>query len=232
MFEFSTISLSGSATPQTHCIRCSSEPRVPASFEEARGALDAATDADGVMFMGYEPFAHPELVRLLAHARGRGIRRIGLSTDGGALANISNAAGCLDAGVRLFELVVLGNDAKTHDYLAGAPGLYDAMRRGVENIRTLSSARGYHIAIVALIELCQHNLDQLPLFAARCADLGVNAVRLVIAPQLSVDPALISALDDALTAFGIALFGDQVSALGGVELYTLTPPVKAEACDE
>jgi MoaA/NifB/PqqE/SkfB family radical SAM enzyme len=129
-----------------------------------------------VVFTGFEPFAHPDLPRLIAEAVSLGFQRIRLRTDGVALAQRDNAAGALNAGVRHLEVVTLGATAATHDALAGHPGHLVAARQGVAAFRDAADAAGVEVFVSGIVTVCRHNVAELPDIVASLADIGVRAV--------------------------------------------------------
>lgn len=231
MLDFHLISLAESEEPSTHCVKCSSAPR-PAPREDVESRLGRIASLEGekpnIMFDGFEPFAYPGLVEALARARALGALRIGLVTDGGALSVRENARGCLEAGVRVFEIPLLGASAEVHDKLSDAPGLFNALSQGIVNIRVIAQDLGVKVFLCASVELCEHNASELLAMAPLCAQLGFDAVKLSCSDGLQVSEESIEALDQQLTTQGIALFGQRVTALQGTSLYTVTAPGSVE----
>lgn len=225
MLDFHLISLAASEELSRHCVRCSST-RPPASLQDVKNRLEQVTklgvQAPNIMFGGLEPFAYPGLVEALAQARLWGACRIGLVTDGGALSVRDNARGCLEAGVRVFEIPLLGSSAEVHDELSGASGLFNALSQGIVNIRDMAQDLGVKVFLCASVELCAHNVTELLSMAPLCAQLGFDAVRLSCSDTVSVSEVSIEAFDEQLTTQAIALFGKRVSALSGAQLYTVT----------
>jgi radical SAM protein with 4Fe4S-binding SPASM domain len=76
-----------------------------------------------VTFSGGEPLLHDGFCDVLAFCHRRGLESI-LITNGGLLDD-DTLAFCLDHGVTMFELTLLGADAETHDRLTRTPGSWE-----------------------------------------------------------------------------------------------------------
>ena len=76
-----------------------------------------------VTFSGGEPLLRDDFRDILAFCHRRGLESI-LITNGGLL-DTDALAFCLDHGVTMFELTLLGADAETHDRLTRTPGSWE-----------------------------------------------------------------------------------------------------------
>lgn len=76
-----------------------------------------------VTFSGGEPLMRDDFRDILAFCHRRGLESI-LITNGGLL-DSDTLAFCLDHGVNMFELTLLGADAATHDALTRTPGSWE-----------------------------------------------------------------------------------------------------------
>jgi len=76
-----------------------------------------------VTFSGGEPLMRDDFRDVLAFCHRRGLESI-LITNGGLLDD-DTLAFCLDHGVNMFELTLLGADAETHDSLTRTPGSWE-----------------------------------------------------------------------------------------------------------
>ena len=76
-----------------------------------------------VTFSGGEPLLRDDFRDVLAFCHRRGLESI-LITNGGLL-DADALAFCLDHGVTMFELTLLGTDAETHDRLTRTPGSWE-----------------------------------------------------------------------------------------------------------
>jgi len=228
VISFSRVSMGDGSV--CRCVRCAPTPGRPAQLDEIAasltGALQDAASSDvpaGVRLGGYEPFAHPELVRVVSTASQAGITRLMLATDGGALSSINNARGSIEAGVRLFEVVFHGPDAGLHDRLSGSDGSFDRALAGLRNVRDAARDLGVRVAPLALLRVCRHSN---PLFLTTVASIAnsglVRAMRVAVDPAVTLSPDTVSAAVHEATAAGVAIFGDGFeSHLGGAAPYWL-----------
>lgn len=182
MIAFAEVSIGGGAKPCAACARRSgSAPAGPRASDDVRAALTEVArewrhgPGPNVSFVGFEPFAHPELPQVVRIAGDFGCRRIRLTTDGGALAMPGNAEGVLKAGVRHIEVVLLA-DGDAHDKLTERPGLFEAMSLGIAAYVEAATRCGFAVAVTGLVPLCSHNAVHAPSAVARLAALGAVAV--------------------------------------------------------
>lgn len=196
MIEFALVTLGeGGIVP---CSRCRAVSPSPLRVESVIAQLDAARAAghSGVAFVGFEPFAHPDLPRIVAYAGDAGFERVRLRTDAGALSSPGNAPGVVGAGVRQIEVVVLG-DAQEHDRMAGRQGLFAAAGAGVASFRSAAEDAGEKVAISAYVPLCEHNQEVASIAVATACSWGVTAVH-IDAERLAPSGATGALLDAAV----------------------------------
>ncbi len=150
----------------------------------ARGWEAGGLEGPGpnVLLGGAEPFSHPELPLLVASAVEAGVRRVGLTTDGGALSVAENAAGVVHAGVRRVDLVLLG-PAEIHDALTGRPGLFDAALEGARGFLRAAEDACARAVVTGRVPVCAHNLEHAAGAVAALASAGAVAVTLVVSAE-------------------------------------------------
>ena len=85
--------------------------------------LHDETGCRRVTFSGGEPLLRKDFRDILAFCHRRGLESI-LITNGGLL-DADTLAFCLDHGVVMFELTLLGADAETHERLTRTPGSWE-----------------------------------------------------------------------------------------------------------
>ena len=85
--------------------------------------LQGETNCRLVTFSGGEPLMRDDFRDILAFCHQQGLESI-LITNGGLL-DPDTIAFCLDHGVGMFELTLLGADAETHDRLTRTPGSWE-----------------------------------------------------------------------------------------------------------
>jgi len=164
------------------CVRCSEV--APADYTPAQEVLARITEvAEGwgespgpnVVLCGPEPFGDPDLPQIVTGAAAVGVQRIGLRTDGGALASVDNARGVVHAGVRHIEVLLLG-DEELHDSLAETPGLFALANQGIAEFLGATRAAGVTGVVTGRIVVCRHNLESLPNAIAALSKAGVVSV--------------------------------------------------------
>lgn len=224
MLRFAKINLSQTpADEASACVLCGTPSNKPVDGATIAAQLhlyaQSSEKLDGAMFGGFEPFAHPDLVDALAQARAQKIARIGLQTDGGALSAIQNARGCVEAGVRIFEISWLGGSTSSHDALTKKPGLFDAMHQGVVALHRVEQDLNVHFALIAVIRICEHNRREFHAIVQDALQCGVTALR--ISDPCGVLTELdVTTIYDLAVAQGVAVFGDGVTELESACLYT------------
>jgi hypothetical protein len=166
------------------CTRCSGAP-AEQTFRPAEEVVAEATAAcraweggpgPNIRLTGAEPFAHPELPRIVAGVTEAGCRRLGIDTDAVGLRSGANAHGALVAGVRHVRFTVLAGTVGLHDALAGTPGLLDATREGIASYRQAAAEEGLDVGVTALVPICRHNMSELPSAVAVAVECGVDRV--------------------------------------------------------
>jgi len=169
-------------------------------------------EAHNVAFGGFEPFAHPELPRLIAAAGERlGAERLLLQTDGGALASGGNAEGAALAGARVFEIYYHAGDDDADDLLTGSPGLARARQAGVAALRLVAATHPeIHLMVVGVAALCRHGGKGAALVSIARAAVrdGLDALRIEARPGAAPDAAQLASAAELLVPAGIWLFGD------------------------
>ena len=184
MISFADVVIGDGET--VRCARC--VPGAPVHFRTPDDVLASVRAVAGswsvgpgpnVVFVGAEPFAHPQLPALVAGAASLGVERIGLRTDGGALSVDGNALGAIHAGVRLIEVVVLG-DQRIHEELMADAGGFATTRLGARAFLDAGRESGAAVALTGRIPVCRHNLAGLPGAVAALAEMGAVSVELSV----------------------------------------------------
>ncbi|MBI2916715.1 MAG: radical SAM protein [Chloroflexi bacterium] len=122
-----------------HCIHCYAESQdrdYPGEFTTAEGlALIDSLAGYGVpvlLFSGGEPFVRPDLLTLVEHAVGRGLRTV-ISTNGTLITR--EVAGRLKETGITYVGVSLDGPPSIHDHFRGAQGAFEASLAGIRNCR-------------------------------------------------------------------------------------------------
>lgn len=237
MIHFAHIAIG--TDPGVRCARC-----VPAAHESAfRSAAEVSRDIDrvcaawerkpgpNILFIGAEPFRHPQLPALVVAARSAGVQRVGLRTDGVALAHGENAHGSVSAGVRLYEFMVVGGEAVSHDRITERPGSFASALSGLGRVRKAARDSGVEVALRGRIPVCPHNLLEVPAACGALAREGCATVRLECSAGLDARKALPWLIAGAETGMinnaWVVIAGVEPELLGGHALHA-TDPIQVE----
>lgn len=172
------------AESSVSCTRCSPDPR-EVSFRpgedvvaEARAVCEAWSGGTGpnIRLTGAEPFAHADLPRIVSDVIEAGCVRLALDTDAVALRSSDNAGGALAAGVRHVRFTLLAGTEGVHDALVGVPGEFDAVREGIRSYRASADAQGLDVSITAVVPVCRHNVNDLPVAVGVAVECGADRV--------------------------------------------------------
>jgi len=170
------------------CSRCSSEVRdttfrpldeVLADARRVCKAWDAGTGPN-IVLAGAEPFAHPDLPRIVSGVVEAGCIRLAVDTDAIGLRSEGNATGALIAGVRHVRFSLLAGTEGVHDALCGVPGALDATRAGIRTFRSAADAQGLDVSLTAVVPVCRHNANDLPSAVAEAVECGADRVEIRI----------------------------------------------------
>ncbi|MCC6215601.1 MAG: radical SAM protein [Polyangiaceae bacterium] len=149
------------------CAFCFVDRTVP-DFDagELEGALATlrAGGADHAVLSGGEPTLHPELPRLVGHARALGFRTIELQTNGVRLADDAYAAELVAAGLTKATVSLHSADPAVSDRITRLPGAFGRTERGIEVLRRL----GVETQIAHVIT--KENYQALPRMASYLAE--------------------------------------------------------------
>ena len=230
---------SGGVRPCPRCLRsafvtaagqAATEPtRLQALTPHIEELATADSASVSVMLRGFEPFQHPDLVDIIHSLTAAKFRRIGMRTDGAALANPRDAQGCIDNGVRVFEIPFLPREM---DALSKTAPL-EASFAGIQGIRNASAALGVVTFICADIVVCAHTAKYFNSTVQAAIATGVDAIRLNCdgicdesrgepkqAAELLGGTTVLNQAHSLATQNSVAFFGDGCeSFLEGAKLY-------------
>ncbi len=193
------------------CVFCAQEglPRAHAVTDPS-AELEAlrARGADEVTFVGGEPALSTVLPEAVARARALGMERVGVQTNGVALAEAGALGALAGAGLTDVHLSIHGASAEVHDHHTGRPGSFEAACRTLGESRRLGMPA---IVTTVLTRSSYRVIADLPVFlssrgvAAWCIETVRTAGRAVrafdrIVPRLALAiPFALHALDSART---------------------------------
>jgi MoaA/NifB/PqqE/SkfB family radical SAM enzyme len=104
--------------------RTADDTEVHRRLDEARAA-----GADGVTFVGGEPVIDARLEAFVTRSQELGFGRIGVQTNGWALAEPGRVEALARAGLTDVHLSIHGAEARVHDWHVGRAGAFDAALR-------------------------------------------------------------------------------------------------------
>ena len=158
-------------TCDSACVFCAQQGLEPATAEdgEVETRLDEARaeGCEGVTFVGGEPALDARLDGFVARARARGFGRVGVQTNGWALAEPGRVEALARAGLTDVHLSIHGAEARVHDWHVGRAGAFDAA------LRTLSAARAAGLVVVAATVLTRSSFRALAPIPRLLASRGV-----------------------------------------------------------
>jgi MoaA/NifB/PqqE/SkfB family radical SAM enzyme len=166
------------------CARCSPERQEPSYRPLDEVLVDVrrvcetwgAGTGPNIVLNGAEPFAHPDLPRIVSGAVEAGCSRLAVDTDAIGLRSAANATGAVVAGVRHVRFTLLAGTEGVHDALCGAPGSLDATRAGIRSFRAAADAQGLDVSVTARVPVCRHNANDLPASVAAAVECGADRV--------------------------------------------------------
>ncbi len=110
--------------------------------------------AENLTFMGGESFFRKDLPRIIGHARGLGMGRIAVATNGTALAHPGLVADMVAAGLDCVELSIHGHTAALANRISGKGFTFERQARAMAEI----AATGSLTTVVNLV-VCRDNRD-------------------------------------------------------------------------
>jgi hypothetical protein len=186
LIRFADISLgSGGCVRCTRCHGSAEEPvlrdaaDVIAEVETVAASWEGAPGPN-VTFGGAEPFSHPALPDIVAAAVRAKVQRVRLETDAVALGHPDNAAAVVTSGVRHVRVTLLGGSPGLHDALVGVPGALERTLAGINGLAEAAKLADVEVAASARVQVCRHNLRDVPAAVSAAADAGARMVLLAI----------------------------------------------------
>lgn len=91
-----------------------------------------------IEFTGGEASIRNDIFRLIAHAKYRGFKEIGLSTNGRILSNADILKELIKQGLNRLNISLHGHTKKIHDAITRTPGSFEQTVEGIRNLTALS----------------------------------------------------------------------------------------------
>jgi len=129
---------------------------------------DARTHVNSIVFTGGEVTLRPDLVELVAYARGLGFGAIQIQTNGRMFAYRKNCEELIAAGANEFSPALHGHTAELHDYLTRAKGSFAQTSRGIRNLKQLGQP------VITNSVITRSNYRHLPALARLLLRLDVD----------------------------------------------------------
>ena len=144
------------------CVFCLEEdglqlrPDVAATQVAADLAGLRANGAEHLTFMGGETFLRKDLPSLLSEARRLGFTRLGVTTNGTALANPGFLERMIDAGLEFVEISVHADEAQLAAEISGKSFTWERQQRALAELETVRD----RIHVIVNLVICHENRDR------------------------------------------------------------------------
>jgi molybdenum cofactor biosynthesis enzyme MoaA len=160
-----------------YCRGIREDCRGSVSMADARRMIDLWTEngLEELRFTGGEPTVWPGLPELVRYAKERGVRSVGISTNGFSDLSLYNEL--IDAGVNEFSISLDACDPEEGDRMSG--GIRGSWNKVTANIRALSERSYIVLGIVATADTAE-KLSETIDFAL---SLGADDIKLISASQ-------------------------------------------------
>lgn len=123
--------------------------------------------------LGGEPLARPDLIKLIAHARSRGLR-VTINSNG-TLLDERKANEMIDLGVEQFTVSLDGATPEVNDLIRGK-GSFARATRNLRMLVNLINRRNSPMQTAIAFTLTKLNLHQLEQMLALCSEIGVTGI--------------------------------------------------------
>ncbi|HQP37955.1 MAG TPA: radical SAM protein [Polyangiaceae bacterium] len=111
------------------------------SDDDVRAMIEACPRDQDVLFTSGEPTLHPRLADFVRMASARGLRSVGLITNGRRFAYRAFGEHLVAAGLDRVTVSIHGHEAGLHDALTRTPGSFAQTLAGLENLSRTASRR-------------------------------------------------------------------------------------------
>ncbi len=147
-----------------------------AEWQAALLSVKEFVGAFSINFSGGEPFIKPGFLDLFAWCRPNGIKA-GVTTNGSALTE-ANAAKVVAAHPFNVNISLDAPKAEIHDYMRGAPGLFEKLSKGIDYLREEKKRQGVEFPIMVKPTVTEKNFRYLPDLVEWATERG-----LMVSPQ-------------------------------------------------
>jgi MoaA/NifB/PqqE/SkfB family radical SAM enzyme len=146
------------------CVFCLEEdglalrPDLPPAQVTADLASLRARGAEHLTFMGGETFLRKDLPELLTEARRVGFTRVGVTTNGTALAHPGFVVRMVEAGLEFVEISVHADEAALAEAISGKAFTWERQQRALTE---LEEVRDRLLVVIVNVVICRENHDRL-----------------------------------------------------------------------
>jgi organic radical activating enzyme len=145
------------------CVFCLEEdglalrPDLPPAQVTADLASLRARGAEHLTFMGGETFLRKDLPELLTEARRVGFTRVGVTTNGTALAHPGFVLRMVEAGLQFVEISVHADDAALAEVISGKAFTWERQQRALSELEDVRD----RLHVIVNIVICRENRDRI-----------------------------------------------------------------------
>jgi MoaA/NifB/PqqE/SkfB family radical SAM enzyme len=140
-------------------------PQSDAVFDEILAENARERRWKGIILTGSEITLRSDLTALAGRARAAGFEHVRIQTHGMHLANANFCRRLVDAGIDEYFVSVTAADAETHDRIAGVPGSFEKIMRGLENLEA------YDVTVITNTVVTRESYRELPALVRRLSHL-------------------------------------------------------------
>lgn len=146
------------------------------SLAEVKHVIDlwSVNGLNNIRFSGGEPTTHPDLVKMVAYAKSKKVKRIAISTNGSADISLYNKL--VNAGANDFSVSLDGCCSQDIDKMAGVNNQFEKIKNAIQ---FLSSKTYTTVGCV----FTPNNIGQLIKTITFADSLGVSDIRIISAAQ-------------------------------------------------
>ncbi|RJQ56116.1 MAG: radical SAM protein [Actinobacteria bacterium] len=186
------------------CVLC------PVTSERAGYSLGQILDemgspegsVDSLELYGGEPALRQDLTDLIGEAKQRGWRRVKMTTNARAFADPQAVISTMQAGVRVFEVKLLGHVPQLHDALTQSPGSFMETIQGLSNLHNVQVPKEVKTFVGVRVGVGAVNYPYLPQIVSFIMQVGADRVTLSLddpqAHMSDVAASLKAAIDTGL----------------------------------
>jgi MoaA/NifB/PqqE/SkfB family radical SAM enzyme len=125
-----------------------------------------------VRLSGGEPLTRPDIAEIVKECQSLGFREIQVATNGLLLEK--KAEELILAGADRFDVSLDGACSTTNDQIRGVLGHYDAVMKGVKEVKRVEKSIGRRIPVTIFTTLLRQNVSEVPSMLEMCEKLRLR----------------------------------------------------------